>query len=138
VQLSPAQEAAHAAIAASFRAGGFAPPEVAAALAAAPGSDQLKNELLLLLTEEGALVRLAEGIFIHRDALSEARDKVKAELAANGRITVGTFRDLVGTSRKFALPILERFDAETLTRRVGDERLPGPLFVAEQRQTKSE
>lgn len=138
VQLSPAQETAHAAIAASFRSGGFAPPEVATALATAPGSEQLKNELLLLLTEEGTLVRLAEGIFIHRDVLSEAREKVKAELKTNGRITVATFRDLVGTSRKFALPILERFDAETLTRRVGDERLPGPQFVAEQRQAKSE
>lgn len=131
VRLSPEQARAKDEIEGRFRAGRFAPPEVAAALAGVPGSEAVKSELLLLLVEEGALARLADDIYIHRDALAEARAKVKEVLRQEGKITVAAFRDLIGTSRKFALPLLERFDAEGLTRRAGDERVPGPAFAAE-------
>ena len=46
-------------------------------------------------------------------------------LREKGEITVGEIRDLLQTSRKFALPLLEYFDREKITRRVGDKRLPG-------------
>lgn len=131
VRLSPEQARVKDEIESRFRAGRFAPPEVAAALAGVPGSEAAKSELLSLLVEEGALVRLAEGIYIHRDALAEARERVRESLRQEGKITVAAFRDLIGTSRKFALPLLERFDAEGLTRRAGDERVPGPTFAAE-------
>ena len=45
------------------------------------------------------------------------------ECEASGSITLGRFRDLLGTGRKPAQLLLERFDADGLTRRVGDERV---------------
>jgi selenocysteine-specific elongation factor len=45
------------------------------------------------------------------------------ELEAAERITLARFRDLVGTSRKTAQLLLERFDADGVTRRVGDYRI---------------
>jgi selenocysteine-specific elongation factor len=39
---------------------------------------------------------------------------------------VAQARDLLGSSRKYVLAILAHFDAEGVTRRRGDERLPGP------------
>ncbi|MCS6949915.1 MAG: SelB C-terminal domain-containing protein, partial [bacterium] len=37
--------------------------------------------------------------------------------------SVGEFRDLTGSSRKFVVPLLEYFDSVRLTRRVGDVRV---------------
>ena len=48
---------------------------------------------------------------------------VVSELESSGRITLGRCRDLLGTSRKTAQLLLERFDADGVTRRVGDERV---------------
>jgi selenocysteine-specific elongation factor len=45
------------------------------------------------------------------------------ECTVNGRITLARFRDLLGTGRRPAQLLLERFDADGVTRRVGDERV---------------
>ena len=45
------------------------------------------------------------------------------ECTAAGRITLARFRDLLGIGRRTAQLLLERFDADGLTRRVGDERV---------------
>ena len=45
------------------------------------------------------------------------------ECGQAGSITLARFRDLIGTGRKPAQLLLERFDADGLTRRVGDERV---------------
>ena len=64
-----------------------------------------------------------------RAASPECRVKIVAEtlrlLDADGTITVARFRDRFGSSRKYALAVLEHFDRLHLTRRVGDERVRG-------------
>ncbi|MGE5560966.1 MAG: selenocysteine-specific translation elongation factor [Chloroflexota bacterium] len=134
VRLTPEQERAKSEIEARFRSGAYAPPDLATALAGVPGSDAVKSELMLLLGEEGSVIRLSDDVYIHRETLADARARVRATLRETGKITVAAFRDMVGTSRKFALPLLERFDAEGLTRRAGDERVPGPAYAAEARE----
>ena len=54
---------------------------------------------------------------------SARREALVAECEAAGRITLARFRDLLGVGRKTAQLLLERFDADGLTRRVGDERV---------------
>ncbi len=83
------------------------------------------SELLQYLLRAGGLVKVAEDLYFQREVLLEAIKKVAAYLSEHGEITVGELRDLLGTSRKYALPLLEFFDREKLTRRVGDKRLPG-------------
>jgi selenocysteine-specific elongation factor len=98
----------------------------AAALEAQLGPEPLKVEdprLALYLDERGRLVRLGDGYAISRAAYERARDLLAGELDSNRRITLARFRDLLGTSRKTAQLLLERFDADGLTRRVGDERV---------------
>jgi len=75
------------------------------------------------LEERGALVRVGDGYAISAAAYDEARDALLAECEANGRITLARFRDLLGVGRKTAQLLLERFDADGITRRVGDERV---------------
>ena len=56
-------------------------------------------------------------------AYEQARETLVTECEASGRIALARFRDLLGVGRKTAQLLLERFDADGLTRRVGDERV---------------
>ncbi len=75
------------------------------------------------LEEKGRLVRVGDGYAISASAYEVARDALVAECESTGRITLARFRDLLGVGRKTAQMLLERFDADGLTRRVGDERV---------------
>ena len=87
------------------------------------------EELLGYLLETGQLVRLQDDLMMSAAHLEEARRRTVAFLQAHGKITVAEFRDLLGTTRKYALPLLEWMDEQKVTRRAGDERLPGVQAV---------
>jgi selenocysteine-specific elongation factor len=75
------------------------------------------------LEGEGRLVRLGDGHAISREAYEGARRALVDECARTDSITLARFRDLLRISRKSAQLLLERFDADGVTRRVGDERV---------------
>ena len=79
--------------------------------------------LATFLEESGRLVRLGDGLAVGADAYNRARDLAIRECVRAGSITLARFRDLLGTGRRPAQLLLERFDADGLTRRVGDERV---------------
>jgi selenocysteine-specific elongation factor len=79
--------------------------------------------LARFLEERGSLVRVGDGYAVSRRAYDDARAVLVAELERSGRITLAKFRDLLGTSRKTSQLLLERFDADGVTRRIGDERV---------------
>ena len=68
------------------------------------------------------LVRLGDGLAIGREAYDEYRRLLVEEFDAAGTITLAAFRDRAGVSRRVAQLVLERFDADRLTLRVGDQR----------------
>jgi selenocysteine-specific elongation factor len=73
--------------------------------------------------DQGKLVKIAEGLYLHRESIEQAGRLMRDHLAKEGRITVSQFRDLTGTSRKYAVPLLEHFDSIRVTRRAGDDRV---------------
>ncbi len=79
--------------------------------------------LARFLEEHGRLVRVGDGYAVSTQAYEDARRALVEEVGAAGRITLASFRDLLGTSRKTAQLLLERFDADGVTRRIGDERV---------------
>jgi selenocysteine-specific elongation factor len=81
------------------------------------------DELARHLETEGRLVRLRDGQAVSSEAYAAARNAMVTECEQAGRITLARFRDLLGISRRPAQLLLERFDADGLTRRVGDERV---------------
>ncbi|HYY76550.1 MAG TPA: selenocysteine-specific translation elongation factor [Gaiellaceae bacterium] len=81
------------------------------------------RELSSYLEAAGRLVRLGDGLAVGATAYEEARRLVVEECERAGSITLARFRDLLGTGRKPAQLFLERFDADGVTRRVGDERV---------------
>lgn len=80
-------------------------------------------ELGRFLAAKGALVPLGDGYAIGAAAYEVAKDVALAECRASGQITLARFRDLVGTGRRDAQLLLERFDHDGLTRRLGDARV---------------
>jgi selenocysteine-specific elongation factor len=80
-------------------------------------------ELLRYLEREGRLVRLGEEHAIGRAGYDTARETLLREAGTTGEITLARFRDLLGSGRRDAQLLLERFDADGLTRRIGDKRI---------------
>jgi selenocysteine-specific elongation factor len=80
-------------------------------------------ELARFLEEEGRLVRVGDGLAIGTKAYDEAKRALIEECERADKITLARFRDLLGISRRPAQLLLERFDADGITRRVGDERV---------------
>jgi selenocysteine-specific elongation factor len=81
------------------------------------------RELGTYLERAGRLVRLGDGLAVGRQAYEEARRLVVEECERAGSITLARLRDLIGTGRKPAQLLLERLDADGVTRRMGDERV---------------
>ncbi len=80
-------------------------------------------DLARFLEREGRLVRLGDGYAIGAAAYEVAGNVLVTECRAAGEITIARFRDLAGTGRRDAQLLLERFDQDGVTRRVGDKRV---------------
>jgi selenocysteine-specific elongation factor len=85
--------------------------------------------LVRALVRAGALVDL-DGVIFTARAVDDARTLIAAAVVERGELTVADARDLLGTTRKFILPILNRTDREGVTKRRGDVRVPGPRATA--------
>ena len=76
-----------------------------------------------LLCREGRAAKVKGDVFYAPGALAEIREKLVAYLREKKEITPPEFRELTGLSRKFMIPLLEFFDQEKLTIRLGDKRV---------------
>ena len=115
IKISPAQQAQ---IEAYLRQLNFNPYS--------PVSDiSLDPDLLNMLIYRGDVVKTASGTVFSAAAFNEMVMKISNHLEKNGKITVAEARDLLGSSRKYVLALLEQMDEMKLTKRVGDERVAG-------------
>ena len=78
-----------------------------------------------LLVERAVLVRLDERICIHRDALEAAKQVALRLFAQKRSVSTMEFRDALGVSRKYAVPLLDYLDRTRFTVRSGHDRTPG-------------
>lgn len=69
------------------------------------------------------LVMVTEDIIYYKENYDMAVDMVKKYLEENKTLTLSEFRDLIGASRKYAMALLEDFDRNKITRRLGDKRM---------------
>ncbi len=123
VELTPAQAGAAQALAGRYRDGRFSPPPGREALEGLPLKGPAADEMLQYLVDQGLLVKVGEDLYFHRDVLEEARQRLTGYFTDHDRLGMGEFRDLLGTTRKYAVPLLEYFDSTRFTRRLGDDRL---------------
>lgn len=107
----------------SYKENRFNPPKLAE-LAAANRLDRNQcQEVYNALIDMGELVKLDEDIAFSRDAYLDAVELLKKHIKENGPIQLGQFRDILGTSRKYAMALLDYFDQNKITKRVGDNRV---------------
>ncbi|MSM39014.1 MAG: selenocysteine-specific translation elongation factor [Geobacter sp.] len=85
--------------------------------------EKLALEHLNLLSREGRAIKVKSDIFYAPAPFALIQEKLIDHLKEKGEITPGEFRDLTGLSRKFMIPLLEYFDAQKITIRVGDKRI---------------
>jgi len=81
------------------------------------------QKLVTLLMRDRVLVKLADDLVFHQSALQGLRQVMATQKAKTPKIDVATFKDLIGVTRKYAIPLLEYLDQQRVTRRVGDERI---------------
>ncbi len=79
--------------------------------------------IISCLIETGILVKLEEGFLIHRALLEKAKENLQNFLLKKKEITVSEYRQLINSSRKYTLPILQYFDTIKFTKRIGDKRV---------------
>ena len=103
-----------------FSDAGLQPPPVSELINTIPQKPKVIEGVVGFLVKQGTLVRLADGVYVHHDILSAARQKI--ETRRGETIDVGQFKEFFGLSRKVAIPLLEYFDRQGVTRRVGDAR----------------
>lgn len=107
----------------AIKKGGAQPP-VREELPALFGiSDKDAKDLMKLLADEGLTVRINDSLHLDRSVVDRLRADLRKHLEEKKEITMAEFRDLAKTSRKFAVPIMEYFDSQKLTQRVGDKRV---------------
>ena len=81
------------------------------------------KDLFDVCVAEGFLLPIAQDIYLHADTEAAMRRMIGERLAAGTGLTVAEIRDLLGTTRKYAVPLCEYLDRVGVTRREGDLRL---------------
>ena len=117
--LSPEQEAAVAAFIVELERQPFNPPPLSDLLRRHP----LSPALLEYLVAEERVVRVNDDTLFARSSYDDAVGRLRSHLIEHRTLTVAAARDLLGSSRRYVLPLLEWLDAQKVTRRVGDDRI---------------
>ena len=121
VTLGQDQEKVREEIESIYREGGLQPPYFKELADQFP--ERTARDVLQLMTQEGVLVKVKEDLYFHRKAVAGLRERLVAFLKEHGEITTPQFKEMTGASRKYAIPLIEHFDLNQVTVRVGDNRV---------------
>ena len=123
IQLSAEEVVARNQIAAAYEKAGLSVPPAPEVLATLRIDRPRAEKLLKMLVKENVLTKVTEDLIFHQSALRHLREILARRKTQNPRISVPDFKNLTGLSRKYAIPLLEYFDRERVTRRDGDLRI---------------
>lgn len=80
------------------------------------------TDILKLLSKEGIIVRINDSVYLSKNNYEKMIELLRRFFSKKAEMSVAEFRDMLNTSRKYALPILEYLDSNKITLRVGDMR----------------
>jgi selenocysteine-specific elongation factor len=84
--------------------------------------DDKVKDVLMVLVEEEILIKTKDDLYFDKEAVNDLKNKLVGFLEANEEISTSQFKDLTGASRKYVIPLIEYFDSQKVTIRVGDMR----------------
>jgi selenocysteine-specific elongation factor len=106
----------------TYRESGLQPPyfkELGKQLTTDPAR---ARDVLNLLVKEGRLVKVKEDLFFDAEAVTRLKQRLVEFLTVNGEISTPQFKEMTAASRKYVIPLIEFFDAQNFTIRIGDIR----------------
>jgi selenocysteine-specific elongation factor len=101
---------------------GFQPPTKEEINKALKLDQKHLSDILNLMVKEGGIVRISDSIYITSSVYRKMIENLKEIFSRKSEMTVAEFRDILSTTRKYALPFLEYLDSNKITLRVGDIR----------------
>lgn len=121
-RLTQRQEALAARLRADAMIAGLEPPTPREQAAGLDVDEAELRDVLAHLERDGSLVRAPGDLWFDRGAVDALRERVVAHLREHGSLDTAAYKALIGTTRKFAVPLMELFDGEHLTIRRGEAR----------------
>lgn len=110
---------------AAFKKGGLLAPDINELGAQLSVQISEIEKAVKLLLDRGVLVQLSDKIIMHRDAIDVGKQVALELFRRNPSFTTMQFRDALGVSRKYAVPLLDYLDRVRFTVRTGNIRTPG-------------
>ena len=108
-----------------YEQAGFQPPTVKECQKLATKNQKVVPQLISLAASDGDLVEVSKELYLHVDVDKALKEKLRQQLADSEGLTLSEIRELLGTTRKYAVPICEYLDSIGFTKRVGDLRQLG-------------
>lgn len=124
-RLSGSEQGLSEQVAAAFQSAGWAAPSPAELATSLKQPGDRVEKMIRLLAERGILVGLEPRTFIHRDGLEAAKQVALRLFAKKPSFSTMEFRDALGVSRKYAVPLVDYLDKIRFTVRSGHDRTPG-------------
>ena len=114
-----------------YQDGGFMPPTLKEAVDKANISPPQGEKYLAYLSWQGEIVRLDDQLAFHSQHFNQAKEILCQHFREHKTLIPGEFREKLGSTRKFILPLLETFDRLKWTRRLGDQRVLWRLDISD-------
>jgi selenocysteine-specific elongation factor len=126
-ELSPAEAAARTAMSDALNNAGLGVPKIAELLDDIARTTKLPaphvRKILQTLIDSREVVKVSGDFYYARQVIETLIEKLRGSAAGDRTIDVAKFKEISGVSRKYAIPLLEYFDAEKITVRAGDKRI---------------
>jgi selenocysteine-specific elongation factor len=106
-----------------YKEAGLTPPFLKEVIAQFDAQKAKAQSIINLMLKEGELTKINEELCFSSEILNKLRSDYKAMLIKDGKATPASFKELTGLSRKYIIPLMEYFDMNKLTVRVGDHRI---------------
>ena len=122
IALSTSEETSRVKIIDMLDKAGFQPPLKAEIIEILKSDQKQVSDILNILTKEKSIVRINDTLYLSASSYESMMSLLRTFFSKKSEITVAEFRDLLKTSRKYALPFLEYLDSNRTTLRTGDVR----------------
>ena len=129
VHLTKRQSAIREKLLQTYRKAGLEVPGLDEVIASFPPAEQSDcRQVVESLVSGGGLVMLTPQLCLHSQVYAQVCDKTRDFMVEHQELTLAEFRDLLGTSRKYALAVLEYYDKNKILKKDGDVRRLGTGF----------
>jgi len=82
-----------------------------------------EDDIFKTLVDDRVLIKISDGLFFHHQTIEDAKKSIRDHIQENGAATAAEIKNLLQTTRKYAIPLLEYFDRIQFTERRENTRI---------------